>query len=256
MLPPVEPCSPEGSRLLDGQRRRELARPQLRGPGARDCRTPSDGRDGLIGRWACHASDGSYAHSWNKRLTPAQRPSSSRGQQLRRYPPIDQNAACERFTGKLHAAATATGGIVSLIQNIAGQINLPALNATIESAAGETGRGFAVVASEVKNLASQAARATEQISGEINAVQMLSNGVAESLTTIRSAIETLRSYIVSTAAAVEEQSVLTREMSSNMQGASQAVSRISGNVNAISTAVARVSSAVTTTKQAAKILAR
>ncbi len=161
------------------------------------------------------------------------------------------------FTDKLSAAASAMGGIVSLIQNIAGQINLLALNATIEAArAGEAGRGFAVVASEVKNLASQAARATEQITSEIDAVQSVSSGVVQALAKIQTSVETMREHVISAAAAVEEQSVVTQEMSSNMQGAAHAVSNISSNIGTISAAVGRVSQAVETTKEAATVLAR
>ena len=109
------------------------------------------------------------------------------------------------------------GGIVSLIQTIAGQINLLALNATIEAArAGEAGRGFAAVASEVKNLATQAARATERITTEIDAVQSVSNGVVEALSRIKGAVVTMRDHVVSAATAVEEQSIVTLEMSSNL----------------------------------------
>jgi methyl-accepting chemotaxis protein len=161
------------------------------------------------------------------------------------------------LTDSLSAAATAMGGIVSLIQDIAGHINLLALNATIEAArAGDAGRGFAVVASEVKNLATQAARATEQITTEIDAVQSVSNGVVEALSRIKGAVATMRDHVVSAATAVEEQSVVTREMSSNMQDAAQAVSCITNNIGAISSAVDRVSHAVQTTKEAATVLAR
>ncbi len=161
------------------------------------------------------------------------------------------------FTEKLSAATAAMGGIVGLIQNIAGQINLLALNATIEAArAGEAGRGFAVVATEVKNLAAQAARATEQITTEIDAVQSVSHGVVGALAKIQGSVETMRDHVISVATAVEQQSAVTQEMSSNMQGAAHSVARISGNIGAISSAVGRVSQAVTTTKEAALVLAR
>jgi methyl-accepting chemotaxis protein len=161
------------------------------------------------------------------------------------------------FTDKLSAAASAMGGIVSLIQNIAGQINLLALNATIEAAhAGEAGRGFAVVATEVKNLAAQAARATEQITTEIDAVQSVSSGVVGALVKIQGSVETMRDHVISVATAVEQQSAVTQEMSSNMQGAAHSVSGISNNIGAIASAVSRVSQAVSTTKEAAVVLTR
>jgi methyl-accepting chemotaxis protein len=168
-----------------------------------------------------------------------------------------QVGAAGEFTGKLTTTAAAMSGIVGLIQNIASQINLLALNATIESArAGEAGRGFAVVAQEVKNLANQAARATEQISTEIDSVQAVSKQVVGSLDTIQGSVERMRDYVVSTAAAVEEQSVVTRDMSANMQAAASAVGAIAQNVLAISGSVSDVAKAVTTTKDAARVLAR
>ncbi|PPQ17604.1 histidine kinase [Bradyrhizobium sp. AC87j1] len=122
---------------------------------------------------------------------------------------------------KLTAAAQAMSGIVEMISGITSQINLLALNATIESArAGEAGRGFAVVASEVKNLASQAKQATDTITSEIDALNTISGDVASSLTAIKAAIAGVNEFIASTAAAVEEQSIVTADMSANMQRAS------------------------------------
>lgn len=170
---------------------------------------------------------------------------------------FEQARSAEDFTRRLSDAASAMGGIVGLIQNIAAQINLLALNATIESArAGEAGRGFAVVAQEVKSLAGQAARATEQIGGEINGVQAISAEVVRTLASICGSVEVMRGSVIATASAVEEQSVVTRDMSASMRGAARAVSEISENVSAISVAVTQVSSAVATTREAAKVLAR
>ena len=151
-------------------------------------------------------------------------------------------------TQKLTAAAQAMSSIVALIQNIAGQINLLALNATIESArAGDAGKGFAVVASEVKNLARQAAEATDKIGGEISGIQSIAKEVADGLGNIRRAIESVREYVGSTASAVEEQSAVTRDMSQNMQTAAAAVESISNNVRAIAESA---SSANRSTKEA------
>jgi methyl-accepting chemotaxis protein len=133
----------------------------------------------------------------------------------------DRVAAADRQAQKLNDAAQAMGGIVELIGNITGQINLLALNATIESArAGEAGRGFAVVASEVKNLANQAKHATDTITKEIEALNGIASDVVGSLTAIKTAIAGVNEFIASTAAAVEEQSIVTQDMSSNMQRAS------------------------------------
>jgi methyl-accepting chemotaxis protein len=170
---------------------------------------------------------------------------------------FDQARKAGDLTQRLSQAATAMGGIVGLIQTIAGQINLLALNATIESArAGEAGRGFAVVASEVKNLANQAARATEQIAREIDGVQSISGDVVEALGAISGSMGVMRDHVVSTASAIEQQSAVTRDMSHNMQSAAQAVSTISHGIGEISHAVALVSGAVGKTKEAARVLAR
>ncbi|MGM4963008.1 methyl-accepting chemotaxis protein [Tardiphaga sp. 1201_B9_N1_1] len=121
---------------------------------------------------------------------------------------------------RLSAAAQAMSGIVELIGNITGQINLLALNATIESArAGEAGRGFAVVASEVKNLANQAKQATDKITREIDSLNGISSEVVTALEAIKQEIQNVSEYVTATAAAVEEQSTVTGEMSSSMQRA-------------------------------------
>jgi methyl-accepting chemotaxis protein len=121
---------------------------------------------------------------------------------------------------RLSSAAESMSGIVEIIGDITGQINLLALNATIESArAGEAGRGFAVVAAEVKNLANQAKQATDKITNEIGSLNGISGEVVEALNSIKQAIQNVSEYVTSTAAAVEEQSTVTSEMSSSMQRA-------------------------------------
>jgi methyl-accepting chemotaxis protein len=168
-----------------------------------------------------------------------------------------QVVSAGQATQRLTEAGVAMGGIVGMIQNIAGQINLLALNATIESArAGEAGKGFAVVANEVKNLANQAAKATDQITREIEGLQGISGEVVAALDGIRGSIDNVREYVAATASAVEEQSAVTRDMSSNMQNASMAVDTITSNISSIAAAVSQAGSAVTTTKEAAQVLAR
>ncbi len=170
---------------------------------------------------------------------------------------VERTETATASTEKLATAGQAMNGIVGLINSIAGQINLLALNATIEAArAGDAGRGFAVVASEVKNLANQAARATEQISSEIDGVQATSAEVAAALAGIREVVSTVRDHVSGTAAAVEEQSAVTKTMSSTMQEASSAVTRVTAGIQAITTSVAQVQGAVAQTRDAAEVLVR
>ncbi|WP_043362735.1 PAS domain-containing methyl-accepting chemotaxis protein [Belnapia sp. F-4-1] len=169
----------------------------------------------------------------------------------------DQTASLAETTGSLAQAAQAMGGIVGLIRTIASQINLLALNATIEAArAGEAGKGFAVVASEVKNLAVQAAKATEQISAEIDGIQSTSTSVAGALEAIREAVATVLDSVTLTAAAVEEQNAVTRSMAETMRNATETVSSVSDSMGEITDAVQEASAAVGKTKQAAQVLVR
>lgn len=170
---------------------------------------------------------------------------------------FDRAVSVGESTGQLAKAAQAMGGIVGLIRNIASQINLLALNATIEAArAGQAGKGFAVVASEVKSLAIQAAKATEQISREIDGIQAISNEVAAAVATIRDSITEVREYVVGTASAIEQQTAVTHSMSTNMQDASDAVATVSTNIAEIAAVLAQVSAAVAKTKEGARVLVR
>ena len=133
---------------------------------------------------------------------------------------VEQVEDADRKAQRLSEAAESMSSIVQLIGDITGQINLLALNATIESArAGEAGRGFAVVASEVKNLANQAKQATDKIEQEIGNLNGISGDVVGALTSIKKAIQEVSEYVTSTAAAVDEQSTVTSEMSNGMQQA-------------------------------------
>jgi methyl-accepting chemotaxis protein len=140
---------------------------------------------------------------------------------------VERVSSADSQAKRLSDAAQAMSGIAQMIGDITGQINLLALNATIESArAGEAGRGFAVVASEVKNLANQAKQATDKIGMEIGSLNGISGDVVTALNEIKKAIQDVSEYVTSTAAAVEEQSTVTGEMSSNMQRAAAEASAI------------------------------
>ncbi|MBJ7418258.1 MAG: PAS domain-containing methyl-accepting chemotaxis protein [Niveispirillum sp.] len=170
---------------------------------------------------------------------------------------VEVTGRADQAAHRLDEVARSMEGVVDVIRTIAGQINLLALNATIEAArAGDAGRGFAVVATEVKNLASQSANATKKISEEIAGVQSLSGDMVAALQEIRTAVGNVREYVSTTAAAVEEQSAVTRDMSSNMQTTASAVEKVTRNLTAINDSIGKVTSAVSTTKDAARVLAR
>ncbi|RCK30485.1 methyl-accepting chemotaxis protein [Thalassospira lucentensis] len=160
-------------------------------------------------------------------------------------------------TGRMTELVGAMSNIIDVIQGIAGQINLLALNATIESArAGEAGKGFAVVATEVKNLANQVARATEQITGEIEGVQNIAEEVTGVLGTIQGDVEGVVNNVTTISSAVEEQSAVTQEVSGNMQRMAESVERFSSTVRYIRDASSLVSGTVGRTREAAVVLAR
>ena len=144
----------------------------------------------------------------------------------------------------LSEAAQKIGDVVELINTIAGQTNLLALNATIEAArAGEAGRGFAVVAAEVKTLAEQTAKATEEISGQIAAIQGATDGAVAAIGGIGSRINELSEIAAAVAAAVEEQGAATREIARNIQLAARGTEDVSENTAEVSRAAGETGSA-------------
>ncbi len=141
-------------------------------------------------------------------------------------------------------AATEIGSVVELINQIAGQTNLLALNATIEAArAGDAGKGFAVVAGEVKNLATQTAKATENITVQIEAIQSRTDRAVRAIESIRGVIGELFDVSTDIAGAVEEQSAATHEISENVQQVADGARDVSGNMSDVSTAAGETDAA-------------
>jgi methyl-accepting chemotaxis protein len=136
------------------------------------------------------------------------------------------------------------GSVVTLIQEIAEQTNLLALNATIEAArAGEAGKGFAVVASEVKNLATQTAKATEEIGQQITTMQGITGNAAEAIAAIGKAINEIDEVSASIASAVEEQSAATGEIARNTQEASTGTRLVSSEIASVQQGVSEAGGA-------------
>ena len=151
---------------------------------------------------------------------------------------VDQAVAADQCMGGLNNAAGRIGDVVRLIGDIAGRTNLLALNATIEAArAGEAGKGFAVVAGEVKTLATQTARATEEIAAQISAMQAATGQAADALRSITETIRRMSEIATAIAGATEEQGAATREIARAVQQAAAGTAEVTSNIGLVAEAV-------------------
>ncbi|WP_417491122.1 methyl-accepting chemotaxis protein [Maricaulis sp.] len=169
---------------------------------------------------------------------------------------VEKSRSMNTQIESLSAVSRNIGEVVELINAIAEQTNLLALNATIEAArAGDAGRGFAIVAQEVKTLAGQTARATENISAQINALQTSTIEAVSANAAISSAIGDINAACGAIAASVTQQSTATGEIARSVDEAAQGTRSVSSGINAVQTATDQTRETMSTVVQSSSVLA-
>jgi methyl-accepting chemotaxis protein len=170
---------------------------------------------------------------------------------------VDVAEATTLTVGKLGDSSQEIATVIKLINGIAEQTNLLALNATIEAArAGEAGKGFAVVASEVKELAQETARATEDISKRVEAIQADTAGAVDAISQISTVIGEINDFQATIAAAVEEQTATTNEMNRNVAEAAHGTQGIAAAISGLAAGTQETNHRVADAQRAAGELAR
>jgi methyl-accepting chemotaxis protein len=170
---------------------------------------------------------------------------------------VEKSQTANANISRLGQSSAEIGNVLKAITSIAEQTNLLALNATIEAArAGESGKGFAVVANEVKELASETARATEDISNKIAAIQLDTTQAVASIQEITEVIGEINDIQQTIASAVEEQATTTNEIGRSVSDASRATEEIVANITGVAEAVRGTSQGVGSTQAAATELSR
>ncbi|MEV4350672.1 methyl-accepting chemotaxis protein [Actinoplanes sp. NPDC049596] len=165
---------------------------------------------------------------------------------------VGLTAAAAGVIGELRASTTAIADVVRLIASIAEQTNLLALNATIEAArAGETGKGFAVVAGEVKELAQETARATEDVTARVQAIESDTSRAVDAIEAITARIAQVNDYQTAIAAAVEQQAATTAEMARNISEVASGSRDIAEGISVVSGAVDGTRASVAVSHRAA-----